>query len=458
MAIATINPTTGETLMIFEPHTAAEIEEIVAGAHATYRELASTTFAQRAEWMHAAADLLDAELDEVASLVSTEMGKTIGTAKYEVSKSARGMRWYADHAEEYLADEHPVLPGDVGASAVSVRYQPIGAVLAVMPWNYPFWQVIRFAAPALMAGNTGILKHASSVPQSALYLGSLFARGGFPKGAFQTLLIEGGAVAPLLDDPRIRAVTLTGSVGAGSSVAEAAGRNIKKSVLELGGTDVFVVMPSADVPAAAAAGVNARVQNSGQSCIAAKRFYVHDDVYDEFEAAFVAGMKAQKPGDPFDPETSFGPLATEQGRRDAHDLVEDARAKGANVLAGGEIPGGPGWFYPATVLTGVTPEMRIYREECFGPVASLYRVSSAQEAIDRSNDSEFGLSSSVWTTDDAEAELFQNGIEAGGVFVNGLTASFPQLPFGGVKDSGYGRELSALGIREFTNVKTVWRA
>jgi succinate-semialdehyde dehydrogenase/glutarate-semialdehyde dehydrogenase len=458
MAIATINPATGETLKTFEPHTAAEIEEIVAGAHATYRQLAATTFAQRAEWMHAAADLLDAELDEVASLVSTEMGKTIGTAKYEVSKSARGMRWYADHAEEYLADEHPVLPGDVGASAVSVRYQPIGAVLAVMPWNYPFWQVIRFAAPALMAGNTGILKHASSVPQSALYLGSLFARGGFPQGAFQTLLIEGGAVAPLLDDPRIRAVTLTGSVGAGSSVAEAAGRNIKKSVLELGGTDVFVVMPSADVPAAAAAGVNARVQNSGQSCIAAKRFYVHDDVYDEFEAAFVAGMKAQKPGDPFDPETSFGPLATEQGRRDAHDLVEDARARGANVLAGGEVPGGPGWFYPATVLTGVTPAMRIYREECFGPVASLYRVSSAQEAIDRSNDSDFGLSSSVWTTDDAEAELFQNGIEAGGVFVNGLTASFPQLPFGGVKDSGYGRELSALGIREFTNVKTVWRA
>jgi succinate-semialdehyde dehydrogenase/glutarate-semialdehyde dehydrogenase len=458
MAIATVNPTTGETLKTFEPHSAEQIEEIVARAHGTYRDLAATSFAQRAEWMRAAADLLDAELEEVASLVSTEMGKTIGTAKYEVSKSARGMRWYADHAEEYLADEHPVQPADVGASAVSVRYQPIGAVLAVMPWNYPFWQVIRFAAPALMAGNTGILKHASSVPQSALYLGSLFARGGFPAGAFQTLLVEGAAVAPLLDDPRIRAVTLTGSVGAGSSVAEAAGRNIKKSVLELGGTDVFVVMPSADIAVAATAGVNARVQNSGQSCIAAKRYYVHEDVYDEFEAAFVAGMRAQVAGDPFDPETSFGPLATEQGRRDAHELVQDARALGANVLTGGAVPDGPGWFYPATVLSGVTPEMRIYREECFGPVACLYKVSSAAEAIALSNDSDFGLSSSVWTDDDAEAQLFQDGIEAGGVFVNGLTASFPQLPFGGVKDSGYGRELSALGIREFTNVKTLWRA
>ncbi len=458
MAIATINPSTGETLKTFEPHTDAQVEEIVARAHATYRELASTTFALRAEWMRAAADILDAELDHVASLVSTEMGKTIGTAKYEVSKSARGMRWYADHAAEYLADEHPVEPGDVGASAVSVRYQPIGTVLAVMPWNYPFWQVIRFAAPALMAGNTGLLKHASSVPQSALYLGELFARGGFPVGAFQTLLLEGANVAPLLDDPRIRAVTLTGSVGAGASVAAAAGRNIKKSVLELGGTDVFVVMPSADIAKAAELGVNARVQNSGQSCIAAKRYYVHTDVYDAFESAFVTGMSAQKPGDPFADDTSFGPLATEQGRRDAHDLVEDARAKGATVLTGGVVPDGPGWFYPATVLTGVTPDMRIYREECFGPVACLYRVSSADEAIERSNDSEFGLSSSVWTNDAAEIAAFQNGIEAGGVFVNGLTASFPQLPFGGVKDSGYGRELSALGIREFTNIKTVWQA
>jgi succinate-semialdehyde dehydrogenase/glutarate-semialdehyde dehydrogenase len=458
MAIATVNPATGETLKTFEPHSADEVEAILAAAQSAYRELAGTTFEQRAAWMHAAADLLDAELDAVAALVTTEMGKTIGTAKYEVAKSARGMRWYADHAAEYLAEERPVSPGDVGASAVSVRYQPIGTILAVMPWNYPFWQVIRFAAPALMAGNTGILKHASSVPQSALYLGSLFARAGFPAGAFQTVLVEGAAVAPLIADPRVRAVTLTGSVGAGSAVAEAAGRNVKKSVLELGGTDVFVVMPSADVSAAAAAGVNARVQNSGQSCIAAKRYYVHDAVYDVFEEAFVAGMQAQVTGDPFDEATSFGPLATEQVRRDTHELVADAVAKGATVLAGGALPEGPGWFYPATVLRDVTPEMRIYREECFGPVACVYRVGSAEEAVERSNDSEFGLSSSVWTQDDAEAAYFQERIEAGGVFVNGLTASFPQLPFGGVKDSGYGRELSALGIREFVNVKTVWRA
>ena len=458
MAIATVNPATGETLKTFEPHSADEVEAILAAAQSAYRELGGTTFEQRAAWMHAAADLLDAELDAVAALVTTEMGKTIGTAKYEVAKSARGMRWYADHAAEYLAEERPVSPGDVGASAVSVRYQPIGTILAVMPWNYPFWQVIRFAAPALMAGNTGILKHASSVPQSALYLGSLFARAGFPAGAFQTVLVEGAAVAPLIADPRVRAVTLTGSVGAGSAVAEAAGRNVKKSVLELGGTDVFVVMPSADVSAAAAAGVNARVQNSGQSCIAAKRYYVHDAVYDVFEEAFVAGMQAQVTGDPFDEATSFGPLATEQVRRDTHELVADAVAKGATVLAGGALPEGPGWFYPATVLRDVTPEMRIYREECFGPVACVYRVGSAEEAVERSNDSEFGLSSSVWTQDDAEAAYFQERIEAGGVFVNGLTASFPQLPFGGVKDSGYGRELSALGIREFVNVKTVWRA
>jgi succinate-semialdehyde dehydrogenase/glutarate-semialdehyde dehydrogenase len=458
MAIATVNPATGETLKTFEPHSADEVEAILAAAQSAYRELAGTTFEQRAAWMHAAADLLDAELDAVAALVTTEMGKTIGTAKYEVAKSARGMRWYADHAAEYLAEERPVSPGDVGASAVSVRYQPIGTILAVMPWNYPFWQVIRFAAPALMAGNTGILKHASSVPQSALYLGSLFARAGFPAGAFQTVLVEGAAVAPLIADPRVRAVTLTGSVGAGSAVAEAAGRNVKKSVLELGGTDVFVVMPSADVSAAAAAGVNARVQNSGQSCIAAKRYYVHDAVYDAFEEAFVAGMQAQVTGDPFDEATSFGPLATEQVRRDTHELVADAVAKGATVLAGGALPEGPGWFYPATVLRDVTPEMRIYREECFGPVACVYRVGSAEEAVERSNDSEFGLSSSVWTQDDAEAAYFQERIEAGGVFVNGLTASFSQLPFGGVKDSGYGRELSALGIREFVNVKTVWRA
>ncbi|MCU1524410.1 MAG: NADP-dependent succinic semialdehyde dehydrogenase [Microbacteriaceae bacterium] len=458
MAIATINPTTGEVEKTFDVHTAEEVEAILDRADRANALMAATTFEQRAEWMRKAADLMDAELDFAAGLASTEMGKTIGTAKYEVSKSARGMRHYADHAAEYLAEERPVDPKEVGASDAKIIYQPIGTVLAVMPWNYPFWQVIRFAAPALMAGNTGLLKHSSSVPQCALYLGELFERAGFPAGAFQTLLIEGGAASKLIDDRRIKAVTLTGSVAAGAAVAEAAGRNIKKSVLELGGTDVFVVMPSADVVKAAEFGVNSRVQNSGQSCICAKRFYIHDDVYDEFERLFLENMARQKPGDPFAEGTSFGPMATEQGRIDAHAFVEDARSKGANVLVGGEIPDGPGWFYPATTLTGVTPEMRIYREECFGPVACLYRVSSIEEAIERSNDSDFGLASSVWTSEPSEVQKLTNEIESGGVFVNGNSASFFGLPFGGVKDSGYGRELSAFGIREFVNIKTIWQA
>jgi succinate-semialdehyde dehydrogenase/glutarate-semialdehyde dehydrogenase len=458
MAIATINPTTGEVEKTFDVHTAEEVEAILDRADRANALMAATTFEQRAKWMRKAADLMDAELDFAAGLASTEMGKTIGTAKYEVSKSARGMRHYADHAAEYLAEERPVDPKEVGASDAKIIYQPIGTVLAVMPWNYPFWQVIRFAAPALMAGNTGLLKHSSSVPQCALYLGELFERAGFPAGAFQTLLIEGGAASKLIDDRRIKAVTLTGSVAAGAAVAEAAGRNIKKSVLELGGTDVFVVMPSADVVKAAEFGVNSRVQNGGQSCICAKRFYIHDDVYDEFERLFLENMARQKPGDPFAEGTSFGPMATEQGRIDAHAFVEDARSKGANVLVGGEIPDGPGWFYPATTLTGVTPEMRIYREECFGPVACLYRVSSIEEAIERSNDSDFGLASSVWTSEPSEVQKLTNEIESGGVFVNGNSASFFGLPFGGVKDSGYGRELSAFGIREFVNIKTIWQA
>jgi succinate-semialdehyde dehydrogenase/glutarate-semialdehyde dehydrogenase len=458
MAIATINPTTGETERSFTPHTAEEVEAILQRAHDANALMRATTFAQRAEWMRRAADLMDADLDMVASLASTEMGKTIGTAKYEVTKSANGMRHYADHAEEYLAPESPVDPKTVGASAASVIYQPIGTVLAVMPWNYPFWQVIRFAAPALMAGNTGLLKHASSVPQVALYLGALFERAGFPAGAFQTLLIEGAAASRLIDDRRIRAVTLTGSVGAGAAVAEAAGRNIKKSVLELGGTDVFVVMPSADVAKSAEFGANSRTQNSGQSCICAKRFYVHEDVYDEWLAAFVAKMTTTTAGDPFDAATGFGPMATQQVRAEAHALVEDAKAKGVTVLAGGELPEGPGWFYPATVLTDVTPEMSIYREECFGPVACVYRVSGIEEAIERSNDSDFGLAASVWSNDQAEIDRLHQALEFGAVFANGNTASFYGLPFGGVKNSGYGRELGVFGIREFVNIKTVWQA
>lgn len=458
MAIATINPTTGETEKSFNSHTAEEVEAILQRAHDANALMRATTFAQRAEWMHKAADLMDADLELLAALAATEMGKTIPTGKYEVTKSANGMRHYADHAEEYLASESPVAPATVGAKAASILYQPIGTVLAVMPWNYPFWQVIRFAAPALMAGNTGLLKHASSVPQVAIYLGELFERAGFPAGAFQTLLVEGAAASKLIDDRRIRAVTLTGSVGAGSAVAEAAGRNIKKSVLELGGTDAFIVMPTADVAKSAEFGSNSRTQNSGQSCICAKRFYIHEDIYDEWLAAFALKMESTKGGDPFDPATGFGPMATEQVRAEAHALVQDAKSKGVTVLTGGELPGGAGWFYPATVLTDVTPAMNIYREECFGPVACVYKVSSIDEAIERSNDSDFGLAASVWTNDQDEIDALHRGLEFGAVFANGNTASFFGLPFGGVKNSGYGRELGSFGIREFVNIKTVWQA
>ena len=456
MAIATIDPTTGITLKTFDAHTPEEVENRIARAEAAFRSLQNTSFEERARWMHKAADILESESDEVARLIATEMGKTLTTAKYEALKSATGMRHFADHAQRYLSPETPVPASEVNASNLHVQFDPLGVVLAVMPWNYPLWQAVRFAAPALMAGNTGLLKHASNVPQCALYLGDLFARGGFPEGAFQTLLVEGKDVIPLVDDARIRAVTLTGSVAAGSAIAEAAGRNIKRSVLELGGMDVFIVMPSADIEKAAAQAVIARLQNSGQSCIAAKRFYVHEDVYDRFEQLFITGMAEAVAGDPLDESTSFGPLATERGRQDVHELVRDAREKGAAVQCGGEIPEGEGWYYPATVLTGVTENMRIYREECFGPVACLYKVSSLQEAIALSNDSDFGLSSSVWTNDETEATEAARSIEAGGVFINGLTASFPAVPFGGLKDSGYGRELSAYGIREFVNIKTVW--
>jgi succinate-semialdehyde dehydrogenase / glutarate-semialdehyde dehydrogenase len=458
MTIATINPTTGAVEREFAAHTPGEIEAILERSQVANRMLRGTTFAQRADWMHRAADLLDADLEAAAALASREMGKTIGTAKYEVTKSANGMRWYADHAAGYLAAEAPVAASSVGASAADLVYQPIGTILAIMPWNYPFWQVIRFAAPALMAGNTGLLKHASSVPQTAMYLGELFERAGFPSGAFQTLLIEGAAASELIADRRIRAVTLTGSTGAGSAVAEAAGRHLKKSVLELGGTDAFIVLPSADVATAAEFGANSRTQNSGQSCICAKRFYVHERVYEAWFEAFVGKMAATTYGDPFDPATGFGPMATASVRSEAHELVADAIAKGVTVHTGGALPEGPGYFYPATVLTGVTPEMRIFREECFGPVASVYRVTSIDEAIEEANDSDFGLAASVWTTEQAEIDRLQAELEFGAVFANGNSASFFGLPFGGVKDSGYGRELGAFGIREFVNVKTRWTA
>jgi len=383
------------------------------------------------------------------------MGKRLAAAGAEVDKCARACRFYAERAEALLADE----PGDapaVGARRAFTRYEPLGPVLAVMPWNFPLWQVIRFAAPALMAGNVGLLKHASNVPQTALFLEELFHGAGFPDGAFQTLLIGSEQVERVLRDARVKAATLTGSEPAGRSVAAIAGDEVKKTVLELGGSDPFVVMPSADVVQAAAVGVVARCQNNGQSCIAAKRFIVHDTVADRFEAFFVEKMAALRVGDPMDDSIDVGPLATRQVRDDVEAQVADATAKGATVLCGGARIEGPGWYYPPTVVTRLTPDMRMYHEEVFGPVAQLYRVRDVDEAIALANATTFGLGSNAWTNDPDEQERFVRGLRAGLVFVNGMTTSYPELPFGGVERSGYGRELSAHGIREFCDLKTVW--
>ncbi|GGR89193.1 NADP-dependent succinic semialdehyde dehydrogenase [Streptomyces aureoverticillatus] len=460
MPIATVNPATGETERTFEALGSQEIEARLARATAAFDRYRSTPFAERAVRLRRAADLLDEEAADVARTITTEMGKPLAAARAEAGKCAKTMRWYADHAEGLLADERPD-EGDVrdsGASRALVRYRPLGVVLAVMPWNFPLWQVVRFAAPALMAGNVGLLKHASNVPQTALYLEDLFRRAGFDEGCFQTLLVGSGAIEGILRDPRVAAATLTGSEGAGRSVAAIAGDEIKKTVLELGGSDPFVVMPSADVEAAARTAVTARAQNAGQSCIAAKRFIVHDEVYDAFLARFAAGMRELTVGDPMDEGTDVGPLSSEQGRDDLEELVDDAVRQGATTVCGGQRPKGleRGFFYEPTVLTGITRAMRIHREETFGPVATVYRVADLDEAIGVANDTSFGLSSNVWTTDTAEQERFVRDLEAGGVFFNGMTASHPAFPFGGVKRSGYGRELSGHGIKEFCNVTTVW--
>ncbi|MGY5633020.1 NADP-dependent succinic semialdehyde dehydrogenase [Streptomyces sp. UC1A3] len=458
MPIATVNPANGETLRTYEAMGEEEIERRLQLAEATFRTYRTTAFDERARLMHRAADLLEADREEIGKVITTEMGKPVKQARAEAAKCAKAMRWYADHAAELLADEEPAEADvkDSGASRALVRYRPLGPVLAVMPWNFPLWQVIRFAAPALMAGNVGLLKHASNVPQTALYLEDLFHRAGFPEGCFQTLLIGSAAVDDVLRDERVRAATLTGSELAGRAVASTAGEMIKKTVLELGGSDPFVVMPSADVDRAAEVAVTARTQNAGQSCIAAKRFIVHADVYDAFADRFTEGMKALRVGDPMDEETEVGPLSSEQGVEDLVELVDDAVRGGAEVLCGGERPDGPGWYYPPTVLAGVTREMRIHREEAFGPVATLYRAADLDEAVLIANDTDFGLSSNVWTRDDADVERFVRDLEAGGVYVNGMTASHPAFPFGGVKRSGYGRELSGHGIREFCNITTVW--
>jgi succinate-semialdehyde dehydrogenase/glutarate-semialdehyde dehydrogenase len=459
MPIATVNPANGETLKTYEPMGEEELERRLQLAEATFRTYRTMSFVDRGRLLLKAADLLDEDQQEVARVMTTEMGKPIRQARAEAAKCAKAMRWYAERAEGLLADEEPAESDvkDSGASRVRVRYRPMGPVLAVMPWNFPLWQVIRFAAPALMAGNVGLLKHASNVPQTALYLEDLFHRAGFTEGCFQTLLIGSEAVDDILRDERVKAATLTGSEPAGRAVASTCGEMIKKTVLELGGSDPYVVMPSADLDRAAEVAVTARVQNNGQSCIAAKRFIVHTDVYDAFAEKFVAGMKALKVGDPLEEDTEVGPLSSERGRKDLEELVDDARRTGAEVLCGGERPDGPGWYYPPTVLAGITREMRIHREEAFGPVATLYRAGDLDEALLIANDSLFGLSSNVWTRDESEVQRFTRDLEAGSVYVNGMTASHPAFPFGGVKRSGYGRELSGHGIREFCNITTVWQ-
>jgi succinate-semialdehyde dehydrogenase/glutarate-semialdehyde dehydrogenase len=455
MAIATTNPATGQVIKSFDPMSAQEIDACLARAFAGFEQLTRTSFDERADWMRGAADILDAEVDDIARTMTLEMGKTLASAKAEVAKCAKTCRFYAQRARDFLADE-PADGAAVGARRAYARYQPLGAVLAVMPWNFPLWQAMRFAAPALMAGNVGVLKHASNVPQTALFMGELFRRAGFPDGSFQTLLIGSGAVAEVIADPRIKAVTLTGSEAAGRAVASVAGRELKKTVLELGGSDPFIVMGSADVRHAASVATTARCQNNGQSCIAAKRFIVHADVYDAFVDAFVANMAALTVGDPMADGTDIGPLATEQGRADVEKQVADAVAKGATVLCGGRRGDGPGWWYPPTVVADLTPEMAMYDEEVFGPVAGVFRVTSIDEALHVANGTTFGLGSNAWTDDPGEQDRFAAELDAGAVFINGMTTSFPELPFGGVKNSGYGRELSAEGIREFCNHKTVW--
>ena len=455
MAIATVNPATGQTVKTYDEMSEADVERCLAAAAAAHQSYRLTSFDERAGWMNRAAAILDSEQDQIAAMMTTEMGKTLAAARQEVAKCANACRYYAEHAAGFLADE-PADAAAVGAERAYATYQPLGPVLAIMPWNFPLWQAMRFAVPALMAGNIGLLKHASNVPQTALFMQDLFARAGFPEGTFQTLLVGSARVEAILRDGRVMAATLTGSGPAGSSVAAIAGREIKKVVLELGGSDPFVVMPTADLNRAAEVAAFARLLNNGQSCIAAKRFIAHDAVYDEFERLFTEQMSAKRVGDPMLDTTDVGPLASEQQREDVEHLVADAVAKGARALCGGAAPEGPGFYYPPTVLAGITPEMRVHREEVFGPVATLYRVADIDTAIELANGTEFGLGANAWTNDERERSRFIRDVVAGMVFINGNVTSYPQLPFGGVRSSGHGRELSVQGIREFCNIKTVW--
>jgi succinate-semialdehyde dehydrogenase/glutarate-semialdehyde dehydrogenase len=457
MAIATTNPATGETVREFDELSPDQVQEKLqraADAFPTYRR---TTFGERAELLCRAADILEAEAEELGRIATLEVGKTVTSAVAEVRKCAKGCRWYAEHAEAILADVPREVQGVQGAS-VFTRYQPLGPVLAIMPWNFPYWQVFRFAAPALMAGNVGLLKHASNVPQSALAIEDVLRRAGFPEGVFQTLLVGSGAVEAIIEDPRVRAVTITGSEGAGRQVGAATGRAIKPSVLELGGSDPFIVMPSADLEDAIGNAVISRTLNNGQSCINAKRFIVHADVADEFERGMVERMESLTVGDPMSEDTDLGPLASPDGVETLDKQVHDTVAAGARLLTGGKPLDRPGNFYPPTVLADIPEGSPGHREELFGPVALLWRARDVDDAIRIANDSPFGLGGSAWTRDEAEQQRFVAEVETGMIYINKFTESTPEVPFGGVKNSGYGRELAEFGPRSFVNAKTVWIA
>src|SRR6266513_493541 len=454
MPIASINPATGEQLKEFSIFDDAEIEKRLSRAEKASKRYRRTTLTERAELLHAVSELLFQERQTFAEIITLEMGKLFRDSVAEIEKCARGCRFYAENGARFLEEE----PAQTDAAESYVEYQPLGPVLAVMPWNFPFWQVFRFAAPALIAGNVGLLKHASNVPQCVLAIEEIFCRAGFEDGVFQTLLIEPDQVEKLIVDARVKAVTVTGSEKAGAAVASVAAREIKKSVLELGGSDAFIVMPSADFESALGTAVKARTINTGQSCIAAKRFLVADNIYDEFLQRFVEGMRTLKICDPFDETTEIGPLATEQILQGVQEQVQKSVAAGAKLLTGGNRIAGPGFFYEPTVLVNLPIDSPAYREEVFGPVASFFRVRDAGEAVEIANATSFGLGASAWTNDRTEQDLFVSELETGMVFVNAMVASDPRLPFGGVKRSGFGRELGAAGIREFVNRKTIWIA
>jgi len=452
MAIASINPATGETLRVFEVLDDAEIERRLALAARAAEDWRRRTLEERCRVLRRAAEILEEEKTALGRLMTIEMGKPLAAAEQEALKCAAGCRYYASQADRILAAQ---IVREGGGVIERIEYQPLGVVLAVMPWNFPFWQVVRFAAPALAAGNGALLKHASNVPQCALALEDLFLRAGAPQGVFQTLLIGSRGVDRIIADDRVAAVTLTGSEEAGRAVAASAGKNIKRTVLELGGSDPFIVMPSADLDAAVDTAVKARVVNSGQSCIAAKRFIVADAIYDRFVPRFVAAMEALRVGDPLLPDTQIGPLASAAGVTTLEDQIARTVQAGARILTGGQRIGSKGNYFAPTVLADVPPDSPAAQEELFGPVAALFRVSSLDSAIAVANNTGFGLGAAAFTRERAEAERFARDLAAGNVFINGMVASDPQFPFGGIKRSGYGRELADVGLREFVNIKTV---